>query len=122
MNHQPPVETDPTPPHGITRPGDELLDWHGAQRRFAETFDQLMLRNPQPAIRGVNFITNELLGYVQTPDGQTVEISTGMFPVLGARPRRDVRVYGVTFARERDRSRLCESIDEAAALVRGEIS
>lgn len=99
---------------------DSALDWTGALRRFHEMFD-----GDRPTRRftrsGVNLVTPNRLGLAATPDGEPVEISTGMMPHFGERPRRESRVFGVTFNVEHDgRSRLCCSLDEARRVVNGD--
>lgn len=92
---------------------DELLDWPGCVERARAEMDWARPRQNEWRRSGTNFMTSEFLGFVRSADGVLVEISTGMIPVFGERPRRSTRGYGVTFNDPHsDRSQLCRSFDE----------
>jgi hypothetical protein len=98
---------------------DELLDWPGCVARARSVLDWARPRPNEWRRTGTNFATPECLGYVRAHDGTLVEITTGMMPVFGERPRRETRVYGVTFNPPHDdRSRLCRSFDEIKEALR----
>lgn len=102
-------------------------DWRVVQPAFRTRFlDRLAsfqqvnaVRNRLP--RGVNFMTQEHLGYVLDTDGNVVEVTTDIMPVFGARPRRSTRVFGLTWPRINtmpdERDRLVDSLDEVAEAI-----
>ena len=100
---------------------DSTLDWPGTVRRYQEVFGDMPSPSRPWRRAGSNFATPEVLGYVADTNGDPVEVSTGMMPVFGARPRREIRVFGVTFTRRGDkRSTLCYSLDECRSVIRPE--
>lgn len=84
--------TGPAPDFVTGYNAGALDDWRAAVARFEHDLGDRRVRPPRDAFRGVNFVTNEVLGYVTTPRG-IAEVSTGMM-----RPLLDHRVFGVTFA------------------------
>lgn len=74
------------------------IDWRDAQREAGSFLSEVQLRTkPHGLPLGKHIMTDELLGYWEASDGSGVELSTGVLPVFGERPRRDVRAIGVTF-------------------------
>ena len=101
----------------------EPMDWPTTQREFWRLLGHTQLRDKPSEFRHLspNFMTDEVLGYVEATDGSAVEVSTGVMPVFGARPRRDMRIYGVTWPPTRgkvdERSKMCESLQDVAELL-----
>lgn len=102
---------------GVPEPQPEPMDWVVVERRFREDFGDRWVYRPS-AFRGLapNFVTPEVLGFVRCADGRVAEVSTGITPVFGERPRREVRVYGVTF-RPDTGSKLCDTWQEVREVV-----
>lgn len=105
----------------LTRHPDADLDWPEAQRRFDDAFGGSS-RLGRWNLRSTNILTSNILGYYTRRDGVLVEISTDMMPDFGVRPRRESRVYGVTFNRHNHeapdpRDGLAVSLDEARQMA-----
>jgi hypothetical protein len=84
--------------------------------RFGELFAGRTTKDRPAGVRGVNFVTETLIGHVEGPDGKPVEVTTGVF--LGR------RVFGVTFPRvwggaPDERDKMCESLEEVYEAIFG---
>jgi len=62
---------------------------------FDSIFRNHLVDGSDWTVPGVNFMTPEVLGYVEAPDGSTVEISAGY-------GYNNERIYGITFNRGPD--------------------
>jgi hypothetical protein len=79
-------------------------DWRVIEPRFRDEYGNRTLQR-RPWTRGVNFMTPEILGFVDV-DGEAVEVSTGT-------GFHGERIYGLTWEDANDdRSRLCHTWDE----------
>ncbi len=87
-------------------------DWRLCAEQFRELFG-LRRTNRYFTLAGPNFMTPDLLGFVDVDD-EPVEITTGVF--LGE------RLYGVTFGPGPNclRSMMCESLDEVYEYLYGQ--
>lgn len=94
------------------------FDFREVVRRFREDLGERVVSRPA-AFWGLspNFVTPEVLGFVESSSGRVAEISTGVMPVWGERPRREVRVYGVTFRPDDSGSTFCESWAEVLKVL-----
>ncbi len=104
VHHPVYVVTGPGPDYVTGLNMNALDDWHDVTRVFREEFDGRRVTGV--SIPGRNFLTEEVLGMVETPNGPA-EVSTSYRGLL-----TDHRVFGVTFARFRgedgDPSCYCE--------------
>lgn len=87
-------------------------DWPTTEARFKDRFRGHMTNEPMN-IKGVNFITSEVLGKVLV-DGEPVEISTGIL--------LNDRLFGVTYNRLPDgkcdpRDEVFGNLDEVAEAI-----
>lgn len=89
-------------------------DWSTTERRFDELLGDQRTSKPRQGFEGRNFMTDEVLGYVETARGDVVEISSGMF--------LDDRLYGVTFSTldpdHYEKSKCCHSWAEVMEALR----
>ena len=88
-------------------------DWPTTEAKFAQLFPQATKRRGAMSPPGRNFVTPEVLGFVQVGD-EGVEVSTGC--ILGD------RLFGVTFPRLADggadpRDTSASSLDEVAMIL-----
>lgn len=88
-------------------------DWPTCRAEFHRLFGHQLGRRQPGHPKGANFITNELLGFVEH-DGTTVEVTTGWF--------LDSRVYGLVWPRLPDgspdpRDRMAGSLLEAQTIL-----
>lgn len=78
------------------------LDWVDTMNAWRDVFSPLNMYVTREKLVGVNLVTNEHIATYQFGP-LLAELSTGLFPVLGERPRRDMRVFGCTVrARHKD--------------------
>lgn len=89
-------------------------DWNQTHRDFRAVFADIEQRRTK-LWSGPNFMTPDVLACWQY-GAFRVEVSTGLFPALGQRPRVENRLFGMTFRSPLDCS--CgEAIRELSELV-----
>jgi hypothetical protein len=71
-------------------------DWRQTKAAFTAVFGDVPYRRTTLGLRDPNFLTQEVLGCWNFGAFRG-EVSTGLFPCLGERPRRDQRLFGFTF-------------------------
>jgi hypothetical protein len=69
------------------------LDWVDTLNAWREVFQPLRRYETRHRLPGVNLVTSEHMATYQFGPW-LVELSTGTFPALGERPRREYRVFG----------------------------
>lgn len=71
-------------------------DYRQTRAAFNAVFGNVPYRRTTLGVRDPNFLTQEVLGCWNFGAFRG-EVSTGLFPCLGERPRRDERLFGLTF-------------------------
>lgn len=105
-----------------------MIDWPTARDSFRSliadgtlTVAPRRLVHDRWNVRGGNLATPDYLGHVLDSDRNPVEITTGTMPCFGERPRREQRIYGLTWprvaGRPDDRDRMVLDLDEIAAAL-----